>query len=286
MNRLLLAAALALLALVVVPAAQASDAFYFENETGMVFTPNDMDSLESECWYGATGVFVAGPSGSEDGSVRSEAGLGCREFFGANLAFKQRYGGSWEQSEGPVFFWEGGVGAFGFQADDPLVGFSSVDCAANGPGWEEGNGFRPIEAFMTAEVDGNTCTVEWLPGIDAGDVATGSAAGSAAAGHVRFVDSRAEVRGGKARVRVQVFGRGGAQRRCTVVLRGKAGEAIGRASRELKVGDKARTIAVPLAPFARQALRVGHDLRAGAVLSIDSVGGSGDNTSQLVLSRR
>ncbi len=284
MKRLLVLAVLALLA--AVPAARASDSFYFENETGMVFTPNDIDSLEEECWYGATGVFVPGPKGAEDGSVHSEAGLGCREFFGANLGFNQRYGGSWEQSEGRVYWWEGGIGAFEFEANDPLLGFSSVDCSANGPEWEEANGFKPIEALMTAEVDGDTCTVAWLPGVDAGDVATGSAAGSAAAGHIRFVDSRAEVRGGRARVRVEVFGRGGAQRRCTVVLRGKAGEAIGRASRRLRVGDRARVISVPLAPFARQALRVGGDLRADAAVSIDSLGGSGDTTTRLVLSRR
>lgn len=285
MRPLLVAAVLALLALLAPAPAAASDAFYFENETGMVFTPNDQDNFEEECWYGATGVFVPGPRGAEDGSIRSEAGLGCTEAWGSNLAFNQRYYGSWEQESGRIYFWEGGIGAFGFSAYDPLIGSSTVSCEANGYEWEEGNGFTPIERFMASEVDGHTCTVDWLPGVNAGDTASSSALNTARAGHVRIVDSLAQVRGGKARVRVQLFGLGHVRRTVHLVLRSGAGMPIGRASRELRVGDKARVVAVPLDASVRRAARK-RDVRVSASVSVESPGGTGDRTSQLVLRGR
>lgn len=277
----------ALVALVVAPVALAADTFRFDNETEMPFTPDNQDNLEEGCWYGATGVFRLGPNPSVSGSIRAEAQLSCeRESWGSEIAFDQTLKGTWEQTEGRVYDWAGGVGAFDFTATDPLIGDSSVECPTLGAETEDEWGMTPIERFMTSEADGDVCTVEWLPGVTASDVHFIAASATPRAGHVRMIDALARVYGGKAHVRVQVFGLGHARHRNDVVLRTAGGELIGRASRKLRVGDRPQTIAVPLSTPTLKALGKGKDLRVHAAVDIDSPGGTGDTTSQLVLSER
>jgi hypothetical protein len=288
-RRILLPAtlAVAILALVAVPLARASDTFRFDNETEMRFTANDQDELEEGCWYGTTGVFVPGPTPSVGGSVRSEAGLGCeRPWWGSNLAFDQTLAGTWTQNGVEVFDWTGGTGAFAFNAVDPLIGDSSVSCPSTGSEWSEANGMTPIEDFMTSEADGDTCAVQWLPGVSANTLTFAAKSPGPRAGAVRMIDSLALVRGGKARVRVQVFGVGHALRQNDLVLRTHGGQVIGRASEMLRVGEQAAEVAVPLSAAALKELAKGKDMRVDAAVHMDSPGGSGDTTTQLVLSKR
>ncbi len=279
----LLLVTMAILALVASPFAKASDTFRFDNETGMGFTPSGQDEFEAGCWYGATGVFNPSPTPSQNGSITGDAG-GCEhEWWGSLLSFNQTYGGTWEEKGSPFDYWYGGVGAFNFGAEDPFIGDSSVSCQSAGSEWAKNVGATPIEEFMTSEVDGDTCVVAWLPGVNAGDLALTAAGAKPSAGHVRMIDSLARVYGGKAHVRVEVFGLGHARHDNDVILRTAAGRLIGRASRDLQVGDKAQTIAVPLPDPLRKTLAGGKELRIHAVVHIDSPGGTGDTTAQLLL---
>jgi hypothetical protein len=282
----LIAAAVAFFALLASPIAKASDTFRFDNETEIPFTASAQDEFEEGYWYGATGVFHPGPTPSESGSVIGDAG-GCeREWWGSNLSFDQTYGGTWEQRGVSVYYWYGGTGAFNFEAEDPFIGDSTVSCSANGSEWAADVGATPIEDFMTSEADGDTCTVEWLPGVSASDLDLSTVSARPRAGHIRMIDSLSRVYDGKAHVRVQVFGLGHARHDNEVTLRTVAGRLIGGASRELRVGSKPQAIAVPLSRPVRKMVAEGKDVRVHAAVQIDSPGGTGDTTTQLVLSSR
>ncbi|MBS1892315.1 MAG: hypothetical protein JST59_13545 [Actinobacteria bacterium] len=263
-----------LLALVAAPLAKASDTFRFDNETGVTFFSNAGDNLEEGCWYNPTGVLREGEYSSTTGSITGQVGWSCEsEEWGANLEF-----GLVAQGEG--------VGIFEFVARDPLIGDSSVSCPSVGAEIPESRGEAPIERFMTSEAEGDVCIVEWVPGVSASDLSLSTAISRPKAGHVRIIDSLARVFGGKAHVRVQVFGVGHARHDENLVLRDDNGELLGRASRELRVGDKPQAIAVPLPDAVLKTLAKGKDLRINAAVQIDSPGGTGDTTPQLVLSER
>jgi hypothetical protein len=282
---LLLAMAAVLLA---APRAGAEDNFTVRNETGERFTPNNQDNFEEECWYDATGIFnPATGSAGVLSSITAEAHLfECNDGWGSNLGYGQTLE-TFEQNEREVYFWWGGVGAFAFSAYDPSIGAGTLSCQAAGSEWAEGNYFTPIERFMTAEVDGRTCTIAWLPGVGGGAARLGLASkpSRAAAGHVRFVGSLASVLGRTAKVPVQVFGLGSAHHRVTVTLRSASGERLGSGSRILKVGDRSRVIDVALSPAAAREVSTRHEFKVKAAVDIASPGGTGDTTTQLLLRR-
>lgn len=270
------------------PAARAEDAFYFNNDTGMAFTPNDQDGIDGNCWLGATGLFIPGPTGAVNGSIRSDVGPfdQCSSMWGSNLGYDQQYIGSYTQQQtgGQVYLWYGGIGAFGFSAYDPALGSATVACASNGTGWETGNGFTPIEAYMTSEADGTTCTVDWLPGVDGASAGARAAANTSTASHTRFVDSLAEVWDGRAHPRVQTFGTRRVSVRDAVVLRTRGGKVIGRGTKTLRVGDEPQTVAVTLSRSARKVLAKGRELTVRASIEhARGAQGTGDTTAQLVV---
>lgn len=260
--------ALATPTLLGVSSAQAEDSFYFESDTGMKFLGANMDDLEGECWFGATGNLIE-DNAAENGSIRSENDSPfdeCSAAWGANM----------------TYYVKGkGIGAFGFGAFDPLVGSSTVSCQANGVEWERGNGYTPIERFMSAEAEGRTCTVEWLPGVEA---APGARLLPTARWHSRMVDSLARASKGRAKIEVQVFGQGKRAVRERVTLRNRSGRLIGRGTGVARVGSRSTAIAVSLAPFARERLADERELVAKAVLEhVDGTPGTGDRTRQLVV---
>jgi hypothetical protein len=260
--------------------AGAEDTFRFDNETGEGFTSSGRDTVP-ECWSGAHGALAAIGEPALNGSIRADVGPfeGCGEEWGASLAYGQTLAESWEDEGRMEYWWTGGTGLFGFFAEDPVVGGATVSC----PGGSE----SPILNEMSAEVDGTTCTVEWLPGAGPSGSARASAVAAPNAKYTRFVSSLAPVVDGMARVAVQAFARRDLLVEDEVVLRTLGGHVIGRATTLLRVGAKAKRIAISLAPAARKALAQGGDLVVKASIShVDGSKGSGDTTSQLVLRRR
>jgi hypothetical protein len=101
-----------------------------------------------------------------------------------------------------------------------------------------------------------------------------------------MVDSLARVSGGKAKVSVQVFGAGERPVRDALTLRTRSGRVIGRGVGSTRAGASATSIAVPLAPFARERLAEKRELVVSALLEhADGTPGSGDRTRQLVVRR-
>lgn len=270
-----LVALIATTGLLAAPHARASDNFVLDNQTpNIVFDQFSIDLYESGCWYGQSGAFsYSEPQNQGEYSVViGDAGLGCENrSWDVALSYK-----SGSQT----------IGALGFKAHDPFIGASSLECGGEGAAFEEGNSVVPIERFLTTEVDEDECKVRMLPGIGPGHTDLASIPRRAYAGHVRLVSSLAQVSRGKARVMVEVFGLGDARRRVTVALRDSSGRPIGEAARVLSVGDHPRTISVPLSPAMLATVRTRHELRIRAAVDISSPGGTGDTTTQLLLSTR
>jgi hypothetical protein len=271
--------------------AGAEDAFYFQNETGIGFT-GSMAPPEGECWFGITGIFIPSSSPSSgDGSVRSDNDPfdNCAEIWDPYLGYHQHFDGSYVQEGFPVYLFSGGVGAVGFMASDPDLTSASTTCNTPGAEWEEANGYTPIEPYMTTEVDGTTCTVDWVPGMSAAGAKASAAALSAAkkpaTTHLRFVSSLARVVGGEAQVEIQAFGRPRAEVRVAVRLTTKAGKPLGQGKAWTWVGAKPRIVAVPLRlPTYTTFMPKPLELKVRAVLThVDGSAGSGDSTKQLLL---
>jgi hypothetical protein len=274
-----LAAAALLLAAFAAPRAGAEDVFRFDNETGEGFTSSARDVVP-ECWSGVSGVLAPIAEPTQNGSIRADVGPfdGCGEWWGADLAYGQTLQETWEEHGETERYWTGGVGVFGFTAEDPVVGGSSLSCA--------GGNESPILNVMSAEVDGDTCTVEWLPGAGPSDGARASAVAPPSAKYTRFVSSLAPVAGGKARIAVQAFARHDLRVEDGIVLRTLGGHQIGRATTHLRVGAKAKRVPVTLAPAARRALaKRGELVVKASIRHVDGSQGGGDSTSQLVLRR-
>ena len=276
-------------ALLAAPAAAGEDTFYLMNETGQRLVPDVQDELEENCWFDPTGVFDedAGPSAARVNSITAEEHVfECNAGWGSNVGYEvkphlQKVGKNEWTLEGG-----GRIGAIDFFARDPLIGSGPMKCGALGEEWAEGDGMIPIEEFMTSEADGLTCTISWLPGVNASTPLDLTAASARAyAGHVRLVDSLAPVRGREAKVGVEVFGLGDARHRVTVILRDRSGNRIGIASRVLRVGDRSRVVTVPLSSAGLRELSARHEVRVEAAVEINSRGGTGDTTTQLVLRR-
>lgn len=284
--RVALAAVIAMVAALAVATSQAAASwtFRFENHTSATFTANDESSPEGACWYEEIGAFKPeSTKGAVSASVSSQSSpFECHDTWEAKLAYDQQYIGSYE-NEGAVNLFFGGVGAFVFHAYDPWFARATLDCEAAGPEWEEANGETPIEPYMTAEVEGQTCNVAWVPGYTPTQSALEATAPRAYAGHVRFVDGLAQVFRRRAGVRVDIFGLGHARRRVTITLRTAGGDPIGEASRVLPVGGRARTIPVPLSAAALRELHARREFLIHAAVRIDSKGGTGDTTPQLLL---
>jgi hypothetical protein len=87
-------------------------------------------------------------------------------------------------------------------------------------------------------------------------------------------------------VTVEVFGTGAARHPVTVDLRGASGAELGTATRTLLVGHRPRTVSVGLSAVGRRALAGHREVQVHARVEIDSRGGTGDRTSQLLLRRR
>lgn len=283
-----LIAALAVALALFPSAAAAEDAFYFENETGIGFA-GTMPPPEDGCWFGMTGLFVSGPGASQEGSLRSQIDLfsDCEEeFWDPFLAYNQTPAGSYTEEGFTKYLFSGGVGAISFLASDPRVGSATLSCETNGASWEEGNGYTPIEPYMTVEVDETTCTVDWVPGM-AGTGARVSATGAKrpAGSHLRLVDSLARVVGDEAQVRAQAFGAGERDVRARVRLTTLNGRPLGRTRGWLRTGAEARVLAVPLPPSARRALAgKRRELTVRATLThAEGSAGSGDTTRRLIL---
>jgi hypothetical protein len=275
----LLAALIALIAISATPA-QAEDAFYFQSSTGMKFLGEDMDGLEGGCWFGPTGNMIDGKA-AENGSIRAEFGplSECDEAWGANFSF-----GLGGNSYGSVDF-----GAY----DWPFAG-SQLDCLGNGAESARLEGQIPIERFVSIEVEGDTCIVEWLPGARPTALARAvlpshnpGLPGLARGWHSRLVSSLARVTGGTAKVRVQVFGTGSRAVRDRVTLRTRSGRLIGRGHGTSQTATRPRLISVPLTPFAQQLLAKKDEIVVRASLAhADGTPGSGDETKQLTLRAR
>jgi hypothetical protein len=275
----LLAALVALIAISAAPA-QAEDAFYFESSTGMKFLGEDMDGFEGGCWFGPTGNMIDGKA-AEDGSIRAEFGplAECDEAWGANFSFG--FGGS-------------NYGSVDFAAYDwPFAG-SQLDCLGNGAESARLEGQIPIERFMSIEVEGDTCTVEWLPGArptpHAREVFLApdpGLPGLARGWHSRLVSSLARVAGDRAKVRVQVFGTGSRVVGDRITLRSRSGRLLGRGLGTSRTATRPRLISVALTPFARRLLAKKKEIVVRASLAhADGTPGSGDETKQLTLRAR
>ncbi|HET7416614.1 MAG TPA: hypothetical protein VFJ61_03170 [Solirubrobacterales bacterium] len=270
-----------LVALIAVGAApaQAEDAFYFESSTGMKFLGEDMDGFQGGCWFGPTGNMIDGKA-AEDGSIRADFGplAECDEAWGANFSFG--LGGS---NYGSIDF-----GAY----DWPFAG-SQLDCLGNGAESARLEGQIPIERFMSIEVEGDTCIVEWLPGARPSALArevlpshNPGLPGLARGWHSRLVSSLARVSEGRAKVRVQVFGTGSRPVRDRITLRTRSGRLLGRGLGTSRTATRPRLVAVPLTPVARQLLAKKKEIVVRASLAhADGTPGSGDETKQLVLRR-
>jgi hypothetical protein len=272
-TRAIAVAALLLSFLALPSLARASD--YFRLNTpptvAMGIDPEETPNEEG-CWSEGTGLFAAEPSYAS----------GTSEITGEGNPFKCEY----HEWAAEVFLARSpkNFGLIYFNPRDPVIGSSSLACA---PRTEiaKDEGYEPIQRVMTMEVDGDTCTASFLPGTQGGKVDFAATKSRAYAGHVRFVDSLAKVSGGRARVRVEVFGLGDASHQVTVALRSASGTEIGSARKTLRVGDQARTVVVPLTAAAKNAFGSQREIRVHASVDIASPGGTGDQTTQLLLRR-
>jgi hypothetical protein len=230
-------------------------------------TPN-----EEGCWSEGTGLFAAEPSYAS----------GVSEITGEGNPFKCEY----HEWAAEVFLARSpkNFGLIYFNPRDPVIGSSSLACAPRTVIAKE-EGYEPIQRVMTMEVDGDTCTASFLPGTQAGTTDFAATSSRAYAGHVRFVDSLAPVSGGRAKVRVEVFGLGDASHEVTVRLRSAGGTELGSARKSLRVGDQPQTVVVPLTAAAKQALKSHREIRVHASVDIAAAGGTGDRTTQLLLRR-
>jgi hypothetical protein len=276
-------------------ASVASDTFTLANNTGVSFLQNQ-DTQDGTCWYGGTGAFVIVP-----GLVNNSSGIGVSGSVTGDMSFSCLGGddienwGSLGSYKTPT---QGYVCCLSFQADDPAIGSASFDqCGGQGAQFETSQ-FEyydtpgtPIEQFMTFEVDGLTCTADWIPGVSASTPPPASttrsrATRAAVARHTRFVGGLAKVIDGVALVPVQSFGRdAGATVRDRVVLRSKRA-VVGTGEATLVVAAKSRRIRVKVAKSVLAKLRVGHELRVSASVShADGSAGTGDTTARLLLRR-
>jgi hypothetical protein len=272
-------AALALLAAPGVPAARAEDTFRFKSEAGPGFTA--LPTSLPECWSDPSGVFARNGSG-ERGSVDADISPfgGCEEGWGSIIFWGQKLEMVWGTS--PHEEWLGGYVGFRFEARDPVVGTATLSCPSE---WYERFtefGIAKLET-MVSEVDGTTCTVEWLPG-DAPESATGSTVGRPSPTYSRFVDSLASISTDDAGVMVQVFGREQHRVEDAITLRTSSGRLIGRTTASLRADAKEKRVDVPLDPATRRALtRHGFLVVRASIHPVDGSPGDGDSTSQLVL---
>jgi hypothetical protein len=266
---------LAMFASMAIPqGAHAEDTFRLTNKALTAeFDQFFQAKTEAGCWYDPNGVFGTGENFFHEDS----------EITGDDDPFRCD-NASWHSV---LDYEQGGskVGLILFQADDPALGDATLECQGEGAETETGLGFLPIERFLTTEVDGRTCTVAPLPGLGAAGTDFASSPGRAYAGHVRLVSSLAPVVGRRAQVQVEVFGLGAARHRVSVDLRMESGMAVGSASRMLRVGDHPRTISVPISAAAWHELEARREFRVHAAVSIQSPGGTGDTTTQLLLRR-
>ncbi len=275
-----LAFLLAATLLLAAASAEAHDTFTFQGPAGVEFRNYDeatnspwQAEAEDQCWVGRTGNLVEEQSGSE-GSIHAfpeTRPATCPERWTAYMGYRQgRY-------------------TFGGILFRPWVlegSWSTVQCIIPDLESELFDELFPasIEMLMSAEADGTTCIVEWLPGKGSGSALARAASLAPAGWHSRMVDSLARVAGGTAKVRVEIFGSGKRTVRDRVTLRTRGGRLIGSATGAGHTAAGPRTIAVPLAPFAQRALAQKGELMVRARLRhADGTPGTGDRTRQLVL---
>lgn len=261
--------------------AGAEDTFRFEGKPGPGFTA--YARTPPECWSEPSGIFASEAGAGDYGSISAEASLfdECGEawstliYYGQSLVPVEHISGMAAEE------WEGGFGEFGFEARDPAFGPATLGC----PYWSplpSQTGVTPLDT-MTSEVDGTTCTLEWLPGF-APHRAVASSVRRSAPVYSRFVDSLAPVSAGRAGVAVQAFGPKRLGVEDQITLRTRAGRVIGRAIARLEVEAKKRRVAVSLDPATQLALvRRGFLVVRASIRHVDGTHGSGDTTSQLVL---
>lgn len=277
-------AAFLLFAALGVAGARAEDTFRFEGQPGPGFT-SDAGEVP-ECWSDASGIFRPSNEASEDGKVRADLDIWdeCGEQWATEIYYGQHLH---EPPQNPLvsssYEWSGGYGGFWFDAEDRSLEPATLSCWANGAEWVESLGIMPIENLMSAEVDGTTCTVEWLPGAGP-ESASASSVADTSAKYSHFVDSLAPVSAGKAQVAVQTFGRRRLGVEDEITLRTKGGQLIGQATTHLEVGDKPKQVVVPLDQATRRTLAAhGFLVVKASIRHVDGSAGAGDTTSQLVL---
>jgi hypothetical protein len=264
---------LTLLAFLLAPRlAHASDTFRLSTPPTVEMGTMSQEPIVSGCWYDPTGVFAG------------EGAVGNSEITGDANPFKCNENESEWQAYVYLARSPQNVGLIDFEPRDPDIGSSSLSCRPR-PAIAEDEGYALIERVMTTEVDGDSCTASFLPGTQAGKTDFAATRSRAYAGHVRFIDSLAPVAGGRAKVRVDVFGLGHASHQVTVGLRSAAGTELGSARKTLRVGDQPRTVVVPLNAAAKQAFKSQREIRVHASVDIASPGGTGDQTTQLLLRR-
>lgn len=281
---------LATLALLAPARAFGANAFYLDNETG---APLNAQIYEMpNCWYGPTGIFIPSDHAWDGGgSIRSEATPfhGCEQYYTARLGYGWKHVGSYERDGFVTHLWKGGMGMFDFTASNPTVGRASVGCSNYPEGWVIGNGYRPIDRLMAAEVDGLHCRISWLPGmrptraLGALGLSTALDLADAPPSNLRFTNSLADVRDGVAEVEVATYGRDQSVD-ARVTLRDDAGELLGEGEEEVRLAGGGALVAVPLDDPVRAVL--GRDGEAVVEAVVDQAGGepgTGDSTSQLIL---
>lgn len=273
------------LAVVAVSPAQATNAYYFRNTTDKLFVSHLGEEIDGSCTFGPTGVFIVGPTGALEGSIRMNAGFFCPRYWGTYLAYDMRYRGYFQHADGSMhYYWDGGVGAIDFTAYDPSIGKAWLDCAGSGESWERAQAYTPIESTMTMEVDGLTCTVSWLPGAQPRAGRRDAAKLAASGTHTRITSSAAHVEGRDAHVKLQAFGRIGATVVDHVTIRDGAGAVLGRGAARLRVGDSARAVPVRLTRAAAARIeRRGHLVARVRVRHREGHHGTGDDAREVVL---
>lgn len=286
----LVATAFALVALATIAAgsARAEDTFRFDNQTGEGFTA--FSEGPGECWSRPGGALAWQSEPHLSGSISADVGLfeGCKEWWAANLSYEQEFWEGYEDTNGEyIDLWRNGVGTMNFWAEDPEIGPATLRCEDVGTG--EGTwGSRPISNEMTSEVEGTTCTMSWLPGAgpSADSLDHARPLEPAGAKYTRFVDSLAPVKGDIAHVSVQAFGLQRLAVEDQVALRTRGGQLIGETTTTLWVGERAKSVAVKLAPVALQEIKKhGYLMVDAKVTHVDGSKGDGDSTAELVLRR-